>query len=73
MGLRIGLGDGAVTPFPSPSLFPLRKKGKGGRLGLGVLVGFPPLGAPPLGRPPPPPLLYIRGQGPPLGDTTIDH
>jgi hypothetical protein len=73
-GVRIGLGEGARPPFlllfPLPSPFPLRKKGKGGRIGLGVLFGFPPWRAPP--RPALSPLLlYIRGQGAPQSTTDI--
>ena len=62
---------GPDPPFPLPLLsFPIspsvgRKRWGGGLLlGLGVQVGLPPWRAPP-GRRPPPPLLYIRGQGAP--------
>ena len=74
--VRIGQGGGRRPPFLpplSPFLPPLLLgQGKEGVL-LPVGVGLPMARLLP-GRPPPPPLLlYIRGQGAPLGDTTIDH
>ena len=50
--------------------FPLRWKEGGSQLGLGVLVGLPPLGS----RPRPvssPPLLYIRGQWAPQSTSIL--
>ena len=76
IGVRIGLGEGAVPPFPSPSpspsFSPPVRKEKGGPNPTrgGVLVGLPPWRAPP-GRPPPPPLLHIWGQGAPHSTSIV--
>ena len=76
MSYSNSLGGGCAPPpwasLSLPSLFPLRWEEGGGRilLGLGVQVGLPPWRAL-LGLRPPPPLLYIRGQGAP--QSTIDN
>ena len=61
-------GGGRPPSFPFP---PLRWKEGGSRLGLGVLVGLPPLGAPlgPAGLPSPP--LYTGVGGTPKTQQTI--
>src|SRR6266511_497540 len=60
-------GEEGTAPFPSPSpsLFPIRKKGKGGPTRTRSPSRFPPHSAPPCGRPPPSPPLYTGAGGHP--------
>ena len=70
--VRIGLGGGgAPPPFLLPLLLFSSPTRKGGVL-LPVGVGLPPWRASSWPAAPSPLILYIRGQGAPLGTTTID-